>query len=354
MITQVNTQHAVGYGLDNSTGNAFFTGSDAADINLNAVVAGDANKVAAASATGLPGDASNALAIADLEQALTMNGGLNSFSDFYFGAVGRLGIRIEEARNQADNQAFLRDHVETLRDSVSGVSLDEEMGELIKFQRAFRGGGAFGECGGRDAGHADQPDGRRAVERCASRYGIQWTGGCRTFSTPRSACSSWKTAWRRGSGSPVPRTTPRGSRALGLRSSLKLGAQHLRNADSGTARLTATEVTLATLTDVLHRAGELALAGANSTTGPDQLAALAAEIDQLLEESIALGNAKFGSQYIFAGHQSTTAPFTPAGSPTTAVTYGGDAGVVEREVGPGVRSRSMWRGTWRSARSIRR
>ena len=111
----------------------------------------------------------------------------------------------------------------------------------------------------------------------------------------------------------------------------------MRNADSGTARLTATEVTLATLTDVLHRAGELALAGANSTTGPDQLAALAAEIDQLLEESIALGNAKFGSQYIFAGHQSTTAPFTPAGSPTTAVTYGGDAGVVEREVGPGVR-----------------
>ncbi len=137
VITQVNSVHQAGFGLDNTTAEDFFTGADAADIGINPTLVADVNKIGAASGLNLPGDASNALAIADLQFALTMNAGTATMGDFYNAAVGRLGASIVEARSIADNQRFLRDHLETLRESVAGVSLDEEMTNLIKFQRAF-------------------------------------------------------------------------------------------------------------------------------------------------------------------------------------------------------------------------
>lgn len=137
VITRVNAVHAAGFGLDNSTGLAFFTGTNASDIAVNPIVAGDLTKVAAASGLNLAGDASNALAMADLQRTLTMNAGSSTFEDFYGTAVANLGVRVREVGNAAQTQAFLRDHLITLRDAVSGVSLDEEMTNLIKFQRAF-------------------------------------------------------------------------------------------------------------------------------------------------------------------------------------------------------------------------
>ena len=137
LITQVNAVHQTGFGLDNTTATDFFSGTDAADIAVNPTLVADANKIAAASGASLPGDASSALAIADLQQALTMNGGTGTFEDFYNSAVGRLGVSIQEARSLAQNQEFLRAHLQTLRESVAGVNLDEEMTNLIKFQRAF-------------------------------------------------------------------------------------------------------------------------------------------------------------------------------------------------------------------------
>ncbi len=137
LITQVNAVHQTGFGLDNTTATDFFSGTDAADIAVNPTLVADANKIAAASGASLPGDASSALAIADLQQALTMNGGTGTFEDFYNSAVGRLGVSIQEARSLAQNQEFLRAHLQTLRESVACVNLDEEMTNLIKFQRAF-------------------------------------------------------------------------------------------------------------------------------------------------------------------------------------------------------------------------
>ncbi len=137
VITQVNTVHSSGFGLDNSTGLAFFTGTTAADVSVNAVIAADTNKIATASAANAPGDPTAALAMADLQHALIMNGGTATFADFYGGTIAAMGVDIREARSNAANQQFLHEHLDTLRDSVAGVSLDEEMTSLIKFQRAF-------------------------------------------------------------------------------------------------------------------------------------------------------------------------------------------------------------------------
>lgn len=75
LIASINSVHQNGYGLDNSTGTAFFTGTDASNIALNAVLAANPNKIAAASASGQPGDGGQALAIANLQLAASMIAG---------------------------------------------------------------------------------------------------------------------------------------------------------------------------------------------------------------------------------------------------------------------------------------
>jgi len=77
LIGSVNSLHVVGYGTDNppSTGLVFFTGKDASDIALNQALATNPQAIAAASGPNLPGDGSNALAIANLQLAPNMIGG---------------------------------------------------------------------------------------------------------------------------------------------------------------------------------------------------------------------------------------------------------------------------------------
>ena len=137
LITQVNTVHTASFGLDNTTGQAFFNGTDAATIVINPVLTAAPNKIGTAAAANLPGDASRALAIADLESALVMNAGTSSVGEFYASTVAGLGVAIGESRDFAENELVLADHLRTLQDSVAGVNLDEEMTNLLRFQRAF-------------------------------------------------------------------------------------------------------------------------------------------------------------------------------------------------------------------------
>ncbi len=84
-----------------------------------------------------PGNNRNALRIADLSEAKREALGESSFYDFYSAVIGEVGVagkRVKEARE------FMEDLIEQLklmRDSISAVSLDEEMANLMKFQQAF-------------------------------------------------------------------------------------------------------------------------------------------------------------------------------------------------------------------------
>ncbi|MBD0384183.1 flagellar hook-associated protein FlgK [Paenibacillus sedimenti] len=57
--------------------------------------------------------------------------------DYFRSVVGQLGVQTSEAKRQANNSKDLVDQVESRRQSVSGVSLDEEMANMIKFQHAY-------------------------------------------------------------------------------------------------------------------------------------------------------------------------------------------------------------------------
>ncbi|NLW60726.1 MAG: flagellar hook-associated protein FlgK [Firmicutes bacterium] len=142
LITAFNNQHSLGTDLDGNTGNNFFAGTGAADITLdNAILADDGlRRIAAALITGpwdnQVGNGDNALELARvLKEVPLING--NTLSDFYDSLIAKLGVDAEKAKVTHDNQKTLVGHLKNMQESVAGVSLDEEMANLIKFQNAY-------------------------------------------------------------------------------------------------------------------------------------------------------------------------------------------------------------------------
>ena len=138
IITDVNAAHAAGYAQDGvTTGTAFFTGTDATTIGVNAGVKSNLGLVAAATAAGASGDGSGALAIADLQRATNLTGNSQTYEDYFNGMLTRLGVSVRDASGIAAAQGATISHLEQLRASVSGVNLDEEMVSMVQFQKGY-------------------------------------------------------------------------------------------------------------------------------------------------------------------------------------------------------------------------
>jgi flagellar hook-associated protein 1 len=137
LITQVNTIQGGGYSLTGTTGANFFNGSDAATISVNAALANNPSLIQASGSATATGDNSVALQLADL--ASTTQSGLSNqtFSDSYDGMVAALGDSLQTANDQVSNQTAVSNMLSTQRGSVSGVNVDEEMTNLMSFQRAY-------------------------------------------------------------------------------------------------------------------------------------------------------------------------------------------------------------------------
>ena len=142
IITEVNDFHKDGLGLNDDVvaERNFFTGTKALDIAVNQDIVDDVNNIAAAgSLDGLPGGNSNAIKIANLQNELTMNGNpaTATFDDYYNSLVSDVGSGVRKATVNFDHQSSMVTHLDNYRESVSGVSLDEEMVNLIKFQHGY-------------------------------------------------------------------------------------------------------------------------------------------------------------------------------------------------------------------------
>lgn len=90
-----------------------------------------------------PGDNSNSIAIAALRSDLTMSpdvvgNNTATYTEFYSSVIGFLGLSKNEANSSLETRTFLVDQYESQQDSISGVSLDEEMADLIKFQHTYQ------------------------------------------------------------------------------------------------------------------------------------------------------------------------------------------------------------------------
>ena len=89
-----------------------------------------------------PGDNTNALAIARLRSTLTMvpdtvGNKTSTFAEYYSSFIGRLGLNRTEATSNVETRRYLIEQFNTHQDAIAGVSLDEEMANLIRFQHAF-------------------------------------------------------------------------------------------------------------------------------------------------------------------------------------------------------------------------
>lgn len=142
-VDEFNLQHAAGFDLTGTAGGAFFTpiaatAGAASQVQVAADLAADPKLIAAAAAAdGVPGDNRNALALSDVQSTpYPALGGLN-LQESYLSLVGDIGSQSQVAQAQLDSQKSLLSQAQARRESVSGVNMDEEMTNLIQFQRAF-------------------------------------------------------------------------------------------------------------------------------------------------------------------------------------------------------------------------
>ncbi|MGD9080690.1 MAG: flagellar hook-associated protein FlgK [Desulfobacterales bacterium] len=138
LMNDVNLLHQAGFDLNGIGGEVFFIGTGtAADLEVNPNIMADLNLIAAASdAVTVPGDGRNAVDIANLQYDLNM-GGTQSYNDFYGAIVRDVGNEVLKSDAYYNHQSDMMVQLENQRESVSGVSLDEEMINLIKFQNAY-------------------------------------------------------------------------------------------------------------------------------------------------------------------------------------------------------------------------
>ncbi len=87
---------------------------------------------------GGTGDNTNALALASLQSAKTMVGGTASFDDAYSQLVGDVGTRTRGAQITAEAQQALQRQAQDAVDAQSGVNLDEEAANLMRYQQAYQ------------------------------------------------------------------------------------------------------------------------------------------------------------------------------------------------------------------------
>ncbi len=113
-------------------------GSSARTLQLNAAISADLDLIAASStAAGIPGDNAQAIALAGLQHALTMNSNSITFEDYYNSLVSQVGGDLQSAESYFNHQSDMVVQLDNRRESISGVSLDEEMINLVRFQAAY-------------------------------------------------------------------------------------------------------------------------------------------------------------------------------------------------------------------------
>lgn len=175
---KVNAWHSQGTGIDGSTGNDFFYNNDPGSANQNFIGAGNImvskaiqngplglNLIAAGHPLGTdadgnplvdpntgqpvaagPGDNGTAQKISSVRselwgergtQQLQVPNETRTLNDFYRSFLSNLGVAGQVADRTAKNQTNVLDQLNNQRESISGVNMDQEMSDMVRFQHAY-------------------------------------------------------------------------------------------------------------------------------------------------------------------------------------------------------------------------
>ena len=72
-----------------------------------------------------------------------MVGSMRTFDDFFADSVTNVGLKGEQAENNHLSQAAIMDDLRNMRESISGVNIDEELAEIMKFQHGYNAAAKF-------------------------------------------------------------------------------------------------------------------------------------------------------------------------------------------------------------------
>lgn len=115
--------------INNKSGLTFFTGAGAADIALDSGVKDNCDSIIG----------ENALTVAQLQSTpVTIGTATATFENYYQGMVAQVGANVEKADRMLDNQQAISQQIDALRQSVSGVSLDEELTMVIQINYGYQ------------------------------------------------------------------------------------------------------------------------------------------------------------------------------------------------------------------------
>jgi len=136
LMTSVNSLHQTGYSITNSTqsGTNFFDSYADGSLNINQDLVNDPNKIAI-STDGTTSNGDIASSIADIINQKDSTG--NTLVDNYTALISKVGSDTQYATNQSDSYSTLLTQLNNQKSSYSGVSLDEEMTNVIQYQRSY-------------------------------------------------------------------------------------------------------------------------------------------------------------------------------------------------------------------------
>jgi flagellar hook-associated protein 1 FlgK len=138
LITQVNNVYSGGYDLNGNTGQNLFTGTDASTIGVNSALAENPSTFQASGTAGATGDNTVVFALGQLGNQPVSGLNNQTFSQNYSQIVGNLGSSLANVNDQVTNSTAVSQMLANQQSSISGVSTDEEMTNLVQFQKAYQ------------------------------------------------------------------------------------------------------------------------------------------------------------------------------------------------------------------------
>ncbi|MCL5035356.1 MAG: flagellar hook-associated protein FlgK [Bacteroidetes bacterium] len=140
LVKTVNAFNSAGYtlpagGAAAQTGKTFFQGTSAGSIAISPDILNNLNNIAASS-NGDPGNGENAAAMANVLNAPVMGNG-QSIMDAYQALVNQVGTASQNASNSVQTLQIQQNQLTAFQTSISGVSLDQELTNMIQFQHSF-------------------------------------------------------------------------------------------------------------------------------------------------------------------------------------------------------------------------
>jgi flagellar hook-associated protein 1 FlgK len=139
---KVNEIHRLGFNMNGTTGVDFFEEpvqvyGAAQRLSVSEAVKSDFKNIATGLEPDSPGDNRITQLIAKLQHARIMGNGNSTFDDFYNATVADVATVAQKNKQVLEHQTHIVGQLEKLRQSISGVSLDEETMNLVQFQQAF-------------------------------------------------------------------------------------------------------------------------------------------------------------------------------------------------------------------------